>query len=243
MPNYAHIFFDSCLWWMTLRLLPTYTPIWYVINFDPSKCPPTLFYISIHQRASFDSLFDHQCHKRTVPFKWYHLKVTWCQNSKNLLSLDILACNSAKKSSFQNSTKHLFAQCSIDVGFWKDGLLAELQAKMYRGCRFLLFWHHSYEVTLMGWLIQGAWSTNSMFLNCAENVWTIRFDWNISYITYHLHHTLHTAYPIYLFAWSRSKAMFCLKDVEVSKKNVRSYKLSLKHTKSVSLILSIHRVM
>ncbi len=24
-----------------------------------------------------------------------------------------------------------------------------LQAKMSRGCRFLLFWHHSYEVTLM----------------------------------------------------------------------------------------------
>ncbi len=34
------------------------------------------------------------------------------------------------------------------VGFWKDGLSAELQAKMSRGCRFLLFWHHSYEVTL-----------------------------------------------------------------------------------------------
>ena len=26
--------------------------------------------------------------------------------------------------------------------------LAESQAKMFRGCRFLLFWHHSYEVTL-----------------------------------------------------------------------------------------------
>ena len=34
------------------------------------------------------------------------------------------------------------------VRFWKDCLLAELQAKMSRGCRFLLFWHHSYEVTL-----------------------------------------------------------------------------------------------
>ena len=35
--------------------------------------------------------------------------------------------------------------------FWlvKDGLLAELQAKMSSGCRFLLFWHHSSEVTLI----------------------------------------------------------------------------------------------
>ncbi len=29
-------------------------------------------------------------------------------------------------------------------------LLAELQAKMSKGCGFLLFWHHSYEVTLNG---------------------------------------------------------------------------------------------
>ena len=38
-------------------------------------------------------------------------------NSKNLQPLDDLACN---------------------------GLLAELQAKMSRGCGFLLFWRHSY---------------------------------------------------------------------------------------------------
>ena len=30
----------------------------------------------------------------------------------------------------------------------KDGLLTELQAKTARGCRLLLFQHHSYEVTL-----------------------------------------------------------------------------------------------
>ncbi len=32
--------------------------------------------------------------------------------------------------------------------FWKDGLLTELQAKMPRGCRILLFWHNNYQVTL-----------------------------------------------------------------------------------------------
>ncbi len=37
------------------------------------------------------------------------------KNSKNLRPLDILACNSANKPSFQNLTKSLFAQCSIDV--------------------------------------------------------------------------------------------------------------------------------
>ncbi len=37
---------------------------------------------------------------------------------------------------------------SLLVRFWKDCLLAELQAKTARGCRFLLFQHHSYEVTL-----------------------------------------------------------------------------------------------
>ncbi len=34
------------------------------------------------------------------------------------------------------------------VGFWKDGLLTEVQAKMSRSCRSLLFWHHNYQVTL-----------------------------------------------------------------------------------------------
>ncbi len=35
-----------------------------------------------------------------------------------------------------------------NVRFWKDGLLTELQAQMSRGCIFLLFWHHNYQVTL-----------------------------------------------------------------------------------------------
>ena len=34
-------------------------------------------------------------------------------------------------------------------GFWKDGLLAESQARMSRGCRFLLFCKHKCLVTLI----------------------------------------------------------------------------------------------
>ncbi len=30
----------------------------------------------------------------------------------------------------------------------KDGLLAELQATTSKSCRFLLFWHHNYQVSL-----------------------------------------------------------------------------------------------
>ncbi len=58
---------------------------------------------------------------RTWFFTWMDLhifKVTrhLCfKNSKNQCPLDILACNSADKPSFQNPAKRLFAQCSIDV--------------------------------------------------------------------------------------------------------------------------------
>ena len=38
----------------------------------------------------------------------------------------------------------------IFVRFRKDHLLAELQAKTSKGCRILLFQHHSYMVTLKG---------------------------------------------------------------------------------------------
>ena len=78
--------------------------------------------------------------------------------------LDVLACNSANKQSFQNLTKNPFAQCSLDVKsvvtsmehwlkrlfvrFLKDGLLAELEARVPRSCRVLLFWHHNYQVSL-----------------------------------------------------------------------------------------------
>ncbi len=65
---------------------------------------------------------------------WY----LWCQNSKNQQLIDILACYSANKPSFQNPTK----------GILKDGSLAESQARVSRCCRFLLFWHHNYQVSL-----------------------------------------------------------------------------------------------
>ncbi len=54
-----------------------------------------------------------------------------------------VACNAVNKPSFQNPTKTFcpmvhrcitFMDCW--AGFGKDGLLAELQARMSRGCRF-----------------------------------------------------------------------------------------------------------
>ncbi len=53
-----------------------------------------------------------------------------------------------------HSTRRLrrivFKRCQVKLfsSLRKDGLLTELQAKMSRGCRFLLFWHHNYWVTL-----------------------------------------------------------------------------------------------
>ncbi len=41
-----------------------------------------------------------------------------------------------------------FGKC-IFARFQKDGLLAELQARMSRGCRILLFLHHDYQVSLI----------------------------------------------------------------------------------------------
>ena len=46
--------------------------------------------------------------------------------------LDLQACNSANKEAFTNPTKSLSTQWSIDVGFLKDYLLAELLVKMFR---------------------------------------------------------------------------------------------------------------
>ena len=52
-------------------------------------------------------------------YRWrslYQRIMIWCLlSSKNLQPLDVLACNSANKTSYQNSTKGLFALCSIDV--------------------------------------------------------------------------------------------------------------------------------
>ncbi len=38
------------------------------------------------------------------------------------------------------------------TGFWKDCILAELQVKMSRSCRFLIFLPHKYQVTLRAYL-------------------------------------------------------------------------------------------
>ena len=90
------------------------------------------------------------------------------KNSKKLHPLDILACNSANKPCFQNTTKSLFPQCSIDVKcyciFYIYGELGkrtfcqilkrwfiswiELQARMSRGHRYLPFLQHKCLVIL-----------------------------------------------------------------------------------------------
>ena len=44
--------------------------------------------------------------------------------------------------SMEHRAKKLF------VGFWKHGSLAKLMAKRSRGCRFSLFLHHNYQVSL-----------------------------------------------------------------------------------------------
>ena len=60
--------------------------------------------------------------------------------------LNILTCNSANKLLFFTSIEHWAKR--LFVGFQKYGLLAELQARMSRDCRFSLFLHHNYQVTL-----------------------------------------------------------------------------------------------
>ncbi len=64
-------------------------------------------------------------------------------------------CNltSANRCYFKNVTALLTSMehwaKGFFVGFWLEGLLAELQARMSRDCRFLLFWHHNYQVSLI----------------------------------------------------------------------------------------------
>ncbi len=82
------------------------------------------------------------------PYFWKILqkkeaKVTWYMWGKNMQLLDVLFCNSANKPSFQNPTKGLF------LDFEKMIYLAELQVRMSRYCRFLLFSPHKYQVSLM----------------------------------------------------------------------------------------------
>ncbi len=99
-------------------------------------------------------------------FLWYddfkvtrHLSCLCFKNSKNLRLLDILAYSSANKPSFRNPTKSLFAQCfhtemstSLLAGdrevMIMYSILAESQARMSRGCRFLQFFKHKCLVTL-----------------------------------------------------------------------------------------------
>ncbi len=65
--------------------------------------------------------------------------------------LDSVACNSANKPSFQNPFK-IFLNC----------LSAELQTRMSRGCRFLLFLlsiYHNFQVSLI-------WLENNLLWPC-----------------------------------------------------------------------------
>ncbi len=52
----------------------------------------------------------------------------------------------------------------------EDGLLAELQAKTSRGCRFLLFQHHSYEVTLMTMVNLGIYTRCLLLPSCKKPI-------------------------------------------------------------------------
>ncbi len=69
---------------------------------------------------------------------WY----LWVKNSENMQLLDVLVCNFVNKPSFPNPTKRPFSR------FWKDDILAKLQVKMSRSCRFLLFLPYKYQVSL-----------------------------------------------------------------------------------------------
>ncbi len=71
---------------------------------------------------------DHAPTDTIYSFKdtWY----LWVKNSENMQLLDVLVCNFANK----------------------HGILVELQVKMSRGCRLLLFLPHKYQVTLTCWI-------------------------------------------------------------------------------------------
>ncbi len=69
-----------------------------------------------------------------------------------ITGLQISNLTSANRCYFKNVTE-LFTSMEywakgFFVGFWKGGLFAELQARMSRGCRFLLFLKHKCLVTL-----------------------------------------------------------------------------------------------
>ncbi len=92
-----------------------------------------------------------------LPAKLFKVTRHLCfKNSKNLQLLDVQACNSANRAAFQNPTKRPF------VGFWKDGLLAELKARMSWGRKFLLFLKQRCLVTLRILAIKCMWSQISI---------------------------------------------------------------------------------
>ncbi len=75
-----------------------------------------------------------------------------CSNILKVASVGRGEITSANRCYFRNVTA-LFTSIErwakrLLVRFQKDGLLAELQAKTSKGCRMLLFQHHSYMVTL-----------------------------------------------------------------------------------------------
>ncbi len=83
--------------------------------------------------------------------------------------------------------KHFF------VGFWKDGLLTELQARTSKSCRFLLFWHHSYQVSLNDCIYQ-------IYRDCHELWWMCQY-----YLPHYFHLILCKTmiYPgvLWIFWW------------------------------------------
>ncbi len=89
-----------------------------------------------------------------------------------MTSLQISNFTSANRCYFKNLTG-LFTsmECWAKRPFvrsWKDGLLTESQARMSRGCRLLLFWHHSYEVTLTQGCLTRAIDDLQLVHHCTE---------------------------------------------------------------------------
>ncbi len=89
------------------------------------NAPNTLFYISNHQRVAFYSPFDHQSHKRTVPFKWYHLKIAIICNTINpiILRAFSLYINTCIMWYYQMTRYCRVFQVPYDI-FWKQSCLS-----------------------------------------------------------------------------------------------------------------------
>ena len=94
----------------------------------------------------------------------------------------ILARISANKPSFQNPTYMEHWAKRVFVGFWIDGLLAELQARMSRSCRISLFLHHNYQVSLICRLVwyEGL-TAKHLLVSGAHSCYCLHFRWIIYY--------------------------------------------------------------